>query len=111
MMTCVSLKSGVASRGSVIIDHHPTKQANAIAASTRALCLTEMSMMRLIMAGVRRIQGQIMRRLLLEILLAALRAEVIRGAITSKRMPGQSGLCGIDGHAASRIFDLRSLSS
>ena len=48
-MTWVSLKSGLASSGSVIMHRQPARHANATATSKRVLCLTEISMMRLIM--------------------------------------------------------------
>src|SRR5947209_8125586 len=62
MMTCVSLKSGMASSGRCIIDHAPHVQAAATRANTRNLFLTENSMIRLIIyASVRvhvaRIEG------------------------------------------------------
>src|SRR6266852_8400028 len=49
MMTCVSLRSGVASRGNVTIAHHPATQATAIMDKTASLCFTEKSMTLLIM--------------------------------------------------------------
>ena len=48
MMTCVSLRSGMASRGTVTIAHHPAMQATAMTASIASLCSTEKSMIRLI---------------------------------------------------------------
>src|SRR6266849_6482131 len=50
MMTCVSLRSGVASSGSVTMAHQPAMQAKPISESTASLCFTEKSMIRLIMA-------------------------------------------------------------
>src|SRR3974377_1118432 len=44
MMTWVSLRSGVASRGMVTLAHQPATQAPAMAANTASLCLTEKSM-------------------------------------------------------------------
>ncbi len=51
-MTWVSLRSGVASRGSVTIAHHPAMQARAMVANTASLCSTEKSMIRLIIMAV-----------------------------------------------------------
>src|SRR5580704_19770898 len=48
MMTCVSLKSGVASSGSVLIAHHLSMHAIATVARTASLFLTEKSMILLI---------------------------------------------------------------
>src|SRR6266403_1378888 len=48
MMTCVSLKSGMASRGSVPMAHHPAMQAIAIVVKTASLCSAEKSMILLI---------------------------------------------------------------
>src|SRR5260370_18430948 len=49
-MTWVSLRSGVASSGTVVIAHQPATHAAATTAQTRILLLTEKSMIRLIMA-------------------------------------------------------------
>ena len=48
MITCVSLRSGVASRGNVTIAHHPAIEATAIVDNTASLCFTEKSMILLI---------------------------------------------------------------
>src|SRR6266545_3343882 len=48
MMTCVSLRSGMASSGTFFIDHQPWRQAAARSAKTKNLFLTEKSMIRLI---------------------------------------------------------------
>src|SRR6266852_536822 len=44
MMTCVSLRSGVASSGVVTIAHHPAMHAAPINVNTASLCFTENSM-------------------------------------------------------------------
>ncbi len=45
-MTCVSLRSGIASTGTLFRDQAPTRAAAAVKSRTRYLCLTEKSMMR-----------------------------------------------------------------
>ena len=47
-ITCVSLKSGIASSGTFLIDHTPNAVANAVVRMTRNRLLAENSMMRLI---------------------------------------------------------------
>src|SRR3954462_12111014 len=86
MMTCVSLRSGIASSGSAFNDHQPPTQASAAQASTRNLCCTEKSMMRLIMTEARRIRSEVMLRFFVEPALAAIGAEVIGHAITIDRI-------------------------
>src|SRR5437899_2410736 len=46
-ITCVSLKSGMASSAACFMDHQPARQAAATAAKIRNLFLTEKSMIRL----------------------------------------------------------------
>src|SRR6266480_4638005 len=48
MMTCVSLRSGVASSGIVTMAHHPAMHATPINVRTASLCSTEKSMILLI---------------------------------------------------------------
>src|SRR5207302_1011839 len=108
-MTWVSLRSGMASSGSVIMDRQPHRQAKATPTSKRVLCLTEISMMRLIMADAAADSGKIMLWVASEILLAALRTEVIGSAITMERVSSGDGLGGIDHHAAGWIFNLAGL--
>src|SRR5512137_1669927 len=50
MMTWVSERSGMASRGTFLSDHQPAAQAMATRANTKNLLFTEKSMMRLIIA-------------------------------------------------------------
>src|SRR5438270_1594260 len=108
-MTWVSLRSGMASSGSVIMDRQPHRQAKATPTNKRVLCLTEISMMRLIMADAAADSGKIMLWIASEILLAALRTEVIGSAITMERVSSGDGLGGIDHHAAGWIFNLAGL--
>src|SRR5689334_20291289 len=49
MMTCVSLRSGMASSGTFFIDHQPATAAKPISRNTAALLRPENSMMRSIM--------------------------------------------------------------
>src|SRR5207248_533560 len=49
-MTCVSLRSGIASSGTVFIDQTPATAATATSRNTRKRCFAENSMMALIMA-------------------------------------------------------------
>src|SRR5260221_4987580 len=56
-MTCVSLRSGMASSGRCIMDQAPQVQAAATSAKTRYLFLTENSMIRLIIRASVRAQN------------------------------------------------------
>src|ERR1700704_3250801 len=58
MMTWVSLRSGVASRGKCIMDQTPHIHAMPTRAKTRNLFLTEALMMRLIIAGPRVVESR-----------------------------------------------------
>src|SRR5919201_5464852 len=49
-MTCVSPRSGSASRRTRTSDHHPIAAAPIVSATTAARCFADRSMMRLIMA-------------------------------------------------------------
>src|SRR5690348_11039944 len=103
-MTCVSLKSGVASSGSPSIAQQPKIQASATETNTRNLCSTEKSMMRLIMDGAGGIRSQIVLRLFTEISLALIGAEIVGDAVARQRVAFLHSLGGIDAHPASRIF-------
>src|SRR3977135_275111 len=68
MMTWVSLRSGVASRGNCIMDQAPHTHAMPTRANTRNLFLTEALMMRLIIARPRVVESRGASHLLLGIL-------------------------------------------
>src|SRR5215469_5669641 len=82
MMTCVSLRSGVASSGRCIIDHAPQTQAPATNAKTRNLFRTEKPITRLIILAPRSGIGcglqfviEVFGRISLELVPALVRAE------------------------------------
>src|SRR6516162_6752041 len=104
MMTCVSLRSGMASSGNACIDHHPPMQASAAQASTSNLCRTEKLIMRLIMSAPGRIGSQIMFGLFTELLFAAIGAEVVSDSIASDGVARGNRLGFVDCHAAGGIF-------
>src|SRR5579864_440404 len=106
MMTCVSLRSGIASRGNACMDHQPPMQANAVQTRTRSLCFTEKSMMRLIMTGPRGIQCGIGLPLRAELFFASLGAKIIGDAIARESIAFSHGPRAIGLHAAGRIVNL-----
>src|SRR5881397_115308 len=81
MMTWVSPRSGMASRGTVAIAHHPAMQATATTAKTSGLLRTENSTMRSITSDASAIGCGVVLRLLLERRLASGRAEVVRDSV------------------------------
>src|SRR5437899_1966485 len=103
MMTCVSLRSGVASRGKVTIAYHPPMQARANKDKTASLCFTEKSMTRLIIVPSLALAGKA-AGVALKGLFAAGRAEVVRGALIGERVADGCRFHRIHGHAAVRIL-------
>src|ERR1700730_17675675 len=67
MMTWVSLRSGVASRGRCIMDQAPHTHAMPTTANTRNLLLTEKLMIRLLHAGPRVVESRGASHLVLRI--------------------------------------------
>src|ERR1700687_5355837 len=104
MMTWVSLRSGVASSGTVIIAHQPTRQPPTPRAQTRSLFSTEKSMMWLIMAGSLMAGRQIPLGILLKLVLATLRTEGVGRSAIRRGVARHLGFILVDIHAAGGIF-------
>src|SRR5258708_1525922 len=102
MMTCVSLRSGVASRGSVTIAHHPATQATAIMDKTASLFFTEKSITLLIMVLSPAPSGE-GRGIVPDRLFAPLGRGVVRGVAINESVVGSSYPGWIQKLAAHRI--------
>src|SRR4051812_19926606 len=83
-ITCVSLRSGMASSGMVRIDHNPARQATAVSVNTTRRLFAENSMILAIMPvplRCARFSLEILRWIGFEVLPARLGAEVVSLAL------------------------------
>src|SRR5512143_1710671 len=103
MMTWVSLRSGMASRGTRRSDHAPKTAAAPTISRTRALFRTEKSMTRAIM-GSRGVGRRVPRRVAVEALLADLGAEGVDPPPVLRPHPRRGGALLFHFHAAHRVL-------
>src|ERR1700746_861082 len=110
MMTCVSLRSGVASSGKCIIDQAPQIQAAATNAKSKNLLRPEKPIIRLIILAPCSAVGcglylviQVFRRIGFELVATLVRAERDRLSVVRLGVTAGGRFITIENHAANRI--------